>query len=190
MKKRINYDIEKEMDAVIIYLAQTVLDSGHNEKPVISHSIRVGMTLFNWGYSREVVIAGILHDIIEDTNLTENELRAEFGEKITGIVSSGTFDSRIQSKQAQNYDMFMRCRNYGFDALIVKCADIFDNIDYFIPTPGYEELANYLIEKYHLFLEISEDVLKNEELYCALKDKVFRADQLMDAYIKNLNKTE
>lgn len=85
--------------------------------------------------------------------------------------------------------MFMKCRNYGFDALIVKCADIFDNIGYFIQTSGYEELANYLLEKCRLFLDISENILGKEELYSALKDKVFRANQLMDAHIKNLNKT-
>ncbi len=44
----------------------------------------------------------------------------------------------------------------------MKCADIYDNIDYFEPTEGFEELARVLVAKYRLFLETAtEAMLRN-----------------------------
>ncbi len=182
MKKRISYEIEKSMDDAIIYLSHHFNESGHNSKPVILHSIRVGMTLFSNGYSKDIVIAGLLHDIIEDTDLSETELRSKYGNQVTDIVCAATFNPLIETKIEREKDVFLRCKRHGFGALIVKCADILDNIDYFVPTRGYEELAKILIEKYHLFLSISKDVLEREEIYKQLCDKVLHAEHLMDEF--------
>ncbi len=182
MKKRISYEIEKSMDDAIIYLSHHFDKSGHNSKPVILHSIRVGMTLFNYGYSKEIVIAGLLHDILEDTDLKEAELRSKYGSQITEIVSAVTLNPQIKTKIERERDVFLRCSQYGFDAFIVKCADILDNIDYFVPTRGYEELAKTLMEKYRLFLSTAKNVLEREEIYRQLCDKVLHAEQLMAAF--------
>ncbi len=183
MEKRIDYELEKEMDRAIMLLARAFDASGHNAKPVILHSIRVGMALFNAGYGKTVVLAGLLHDLLEDTDITARELEAHFGEELTRVVEAVSFDPEIRSKREQNEDVFRRCRAYGFDALAVKCADIADNIDYFVPTPGYEELAQILLEKYHSFLLTAEPVLLGEPMLDTLKAKVARADALMEAFL-------
>lgn len=182
MEKRIDYKLEKAIDSAIIYLAKAFSVSGHNEKPVISHSFRVGLMLFNYGYSGKIVLAGILHDIIEDTDVSVGELEKEYGSEIANMVSAVSFNTKIVSKEEQNLDVFRRCQEYGFDALIVKCADIIDNIDYFVPTPGYEELALFLVDKYHSFLEIAKVFLANEELFRILEGKVHRVDSLMNTF--------
>src|SRR5438874_3924659 len=54
--------------------------------PYISHPYAVGMMLARAGYSEEVIAAGILHDTVEDTNITLEYLRETFSEKVALIV--------------------------------------------------------------------------------------------------------
>ncbi len=182
MQKRFDYELEKAMDGAIMCLSQAFSRSGHNSKPVILHSIRVGMCLFDRGYNREIVLAGVLHDILEDTDLPLETLRDQFGCKIADMVCAATFDRSIPDKRERNRDMFLRCRELGFETLVVKCADVLDNMDYFVPTPGYEALAEILMDKYHDFLRIAEDLLAGEPIFTELKEKVRHAEQLMADY--------
>ncbi|MBI5187481.1 MAG: HD domain-containing protein [Nitrospirae bacterium] len=43
--------------------------------PYIVHPVSVGMMLAHYGYSEDVVIAGILHDTVEDTGMTTTEIK-------------------------------------------------------------------------------------------------------------------
>ena len=180
MAKRFDYELEKAMDGAIMLLSKAFSESGHNPKPVILHSIRVGMTLFDHGYSRDIVLAGLLHDILEDTNYPSEDLQKHFGVNVAKIVQAATLALSISDKREQNMDVFLRCRSAGFDALIVKCADILDNIDYFVPTPGYEAMAEILMQKYHDFLNVASDGIGSEPIFSALKAKVAHAEKLMD----------
>lgn len=50
--------------------------------PFVSHVLAVGMMLAAYGYAEDVVIAGILHDIVEDTEVTLEGIEEEFGEYV------------------------------------------------------------------------------------------------------------
>jgi (p)ppGpp synthase/HD superfamily hydrolase len=54
--------------------------------PYISHPYAVGMMLAASGCDEEVVAAGILHDTVEDTHVTLEQLREQFGERVASIV--------------------------------------------------------------------------------------------------------
>ncbi|GGD99995.1 HD domain-containing protein [Paenibacillus nasutitermitis] len=56
------------------------------EIPYISHPYAVGMILLKAGCNEEVVAAGILHDTLEDTETTDEQLRALFGPVVLGTV--------------------------------------------------------------------------------------------------------
>lgn len=181
MGRRVNYEIEKAIDYAIEYLSIAFKNSGHNEKPVLIHSIRVGLTLFNHGYSKDIVLAGILHDVLEDTEVSYEQLE-EFGIYIAQLVFAATINLRIQSKTERNRDVFYRCKALGRDALLVKCADISDNIDAFTPSKEYKELVKVLLEKYHDFIAIAEDELLEEGIFKVLKKKVFAVDSMMKSF--------
>ena len=102
MSKRMDYILEKGMDDAIITLSLAFDQSGENEKPVILHSIRVGMCLFNYGYCFDVVISGILHDILEDTEYSADKLTNQYGETIANIVIATSFDRQITDKLERN----------------------------------------------------------------------------------------
>ena len=58
--------------------------------PYITHPVAVGMMLLKAGYSEEIVAAGILHDTVEDTPLTIEDIEKEFGAKIANIVEGSS----------------------------------------------------------------------------------------------------
>jgi len=55
-----------DFDRALVFMAKTIDACGHNPKPLVLHSTRVGMCLYNYGYGRDVVLTGVLHDLIED----------------------------------------------------------------------------------------------------------------------------
>lgn len=88
------------MDKAIEHLAISYKKTGHNTKPVILHSIRVGLKLFDKGYSEDIVLAGILHDIVEDTETSIEDVEIIFGTKIAQIVLATSFNKEITDKHA------------------------------------------------------------------------------------------
>lgn len=60
------------------------------EIPYISHPFAVAMMLQQAGHAKEVVIAGVLHDTLEDTSATEEEIRALFGDAVLALVVSAS----------------------------------------------------------------------------------------------------
>jgi len=81
MKKEITYSphIQKEIERAIIFMIQKIQERCYNEKPLILHSIKVGLRLLEQNKEKEVVIAGFLHDLIEDTDCKIKEIKEEFG---------------------------------------------------------------------------------------------------------------
>lgn len=63
------------------------------DKPMIMHPIGVGMLLESFGYDDNVVAAGYLHDVIEDTKYTIEDIEKEFGNDIATLVM-GAFRAR------------------------------------------------------------------------------------------------
>jgi len=122
-----NYQRDKEIEKAIKFLVASIERSGHNPKPVILHSIRVGLYLDRQGYNKNVVIAGILHDLLEDSETTIEEIREEFGDKIANLVLVNSFDKTIKEKKKRYYESFARCLEAGKDALVIKAADVLDN---------------------------------------------------------------
>lgn len=58
--------------------------------PIESCSIAASIT-----DDREIIAAAVLHDVVEDTDLTKDDLLEEFGERVTGLVCSDTEDKMI-----------------------------------------------------------------------------------------------
>ena len=155
--------IGKELDKVLYYVCDNLAKTGNNPKPVLLHSFKVSYRLLNYGYDKDIVISGALHDLIEDTNISYEDIKKKYGKKIADIVLAVSFKSDIKDKYLQAKEMSDRCLQNGFDALIVKCSDLCDNIDFVIFTD--EEMQKELLKKYDLFLNISKDIIGNEKIY-------------------------
>ena len=58
--------------------------------PYVTHPLAVGIILAKAGCADEVIVAGILHDTVEDTPMTLDNLRDLFGEKVADIVKGAS----------------------------------------------------------------------------------------------------
>ena len=56
--------------------------------PYVAHPVMVGMLLQEYGFSEPVIAAGFVHDVLEDTDMTETELRVVLGEEVTSYVTA------------------------------------------------------------------------------------------------------
>lgn len=161
---------DEEIERAIRYLVHSFEASGDNPKPVILHSIRVGMDLYDRGYEQRIVISGLLHDILEDTDETPDEIRSRFGNEVTDIVEATSFDEDIDDYLERHYDIYRRCFDLGRDAVVVKAADILDNSDYY-GLGESEELQRNQLEKMRYFIDESGSYIGDEEIHRELDNK-------------------
>ncbi len=158
-----------ELEEAIKFLVFEFGSSGHNPKPVIFHSIKVAMYLYDLDYEHHVIIAAVLHDLIEDTTVTKEYITEKFGKEISQMVDDLSFKNEIGSKEEQYMEMFNRTRKAGIDPLIIKCADIYQN-SFFVGNSLDPD--DYFIKKMQYFLEISEDLIGDQKPWKDLKGRL------------------
>ena len=69
-----------------------------SRKSILFHDIRVGVYLYENGYKKDIVLAGVLHDAIEWSKVNEQMLRDEFGDNIVRLVAANTKNDSILDK--------------------------------------------------------------------------------------------
>jgi len=158
------------MNSAIEFLALSLNATGHNSKSVLLHSIKVGFYLYEMGYSKDIVLAGLLHDILEDTETPINNLHDKFDSNVAKIVSATSFNTSINDKTEQFQDMFNRCLKCGKEALIVKAVDIMDNSSY-IHLVTDRKTRDWLLFKMKSFINISKEMIQDEEIWSDLNKK-------------------
>ena len=161
---------DEEIERAIQYLVHSFESSGDNPKPVILHSTRVGMNLYNRGYQKRTVISGFLHDLLEDTDVTSDEICRRFGKDVANTVEATSFDDSVDDYLERHYDIYNRCFESGRSAVIVKAADILDNSNYY-GLADSEELQQNQIKKMEYFIDRSESYIGEEDIYQELDDK-------------------
>ena len=172
----IPYQTSKEIERAIVFLVQAITISGNNPKPVILHSILVGLSLAKLNYPIHIVQAGFLHDVIEDSKTNIESIKEKFGDKVAAIVSACTYNHSIQNKTDQYKDAMRRAANVGKDALIVMAADLIQNEPYY----NQEDFMQYPWDKIKYFIKFAEPVLKTEPIWKELekiKQKIYGANQ-------------
>jgi guanosine-3',5'-bis(diphosphate) 3'-pyrophosphohydrolase len=106
------------------------------ESPYINHPIALAQVLCNEAGITDTVVlcAALLHDTIEDTNTTAEELRKRFGEAITNIVVDVSDDKSL-SKETRKMLQIEHARSLSREAKLVKLADKICNVRDVTVTP-------------------------------------------------------
>jgi len=154
----------KEREKAISYLVESVNSLGHNPKPIILHSLKMAIFLLNYGYNQNIVIVAILHDLLEDTNITYSNIKENFGGKIADMVKVLSFDISIKGKKEREKVGIDKTIDYGKEVMVVKAADFIDNSYFYYLAKG-EIAYKWLIEKFKYFVEKSRDYLKDEPIW-------------------------
>lgn len=98
------------------------------EIPYIVHPYAVGLKLQRAGCTDEVVAAGILHDVIEDTPVTIENLRMEFGARVAEIVAQCSEPDRSLPWEKRKEHTITFLRTAPFEVKLVAAADKLDNL--------------------------------------------------------------
>lgn len=102
---------------------------------------------------KNVLAAGYLHDVLEDTWVNEKTLANLFGERVMELVdavSDGEGKNRAEKKAA----MYPKVRNVGIDALTVKLADRIANVTHSIAANNIPMFLMYKKENPHFTKEL------------------------------------
>lgn len=109
------------------------ISNGDGPLPYVTHLFSVALLAAEDGADDDVVTAALLHDTLEDTDTTREEIVAEFNEHVAVLVESV---SEIKEKGGENLDWKEYKTNYltliasvSDDALIIAIADKVDNVE-------------------------------------------------------------
>ncbi|ACK42251.1 MULTISPECIES: RelA/SpoT family protein [Dictyoglomus] len=102
-------------------------------EPYITHPVEVAKILMNLGMEETVVIAGLLHDVLEDTNVTKEEIEKEFGKDVLSLVEAITKLEKLsfyptEAYRAQNLRKMFIAMAKDIRVIIIKLADRLHNM--------------------------------------------------------------
>jgi GTP pyrophosphokinase len=123
---------------LIIKSAQVAHDSHINQlrksgEPYIIHPLRIACELLKYNFDTATICGALLHDVVEDTNTTQEEINQLFGEDITNLVMGVTKLSRLRftnskEEQLENFRKFILAFIGDIRVLIIKLFDRLDNM--------------------------------------------------------------
>ena len=145
------YD-KHEIERALFFLSNALQDSGHNTKPVLLHSIQVAEMLWERVFPQDVVIAAVLHDVVEDTDITIDDVEQSFGHQVAVYVDALTVSDTQDIMQS-----FARTAELGSEALSIRAADLIQNSYYY--HLASTDMQKRLRDKFVYFMELSGELL-------------------------------
>lgn len=160
------------------------------EKPMIIHPIDVANILEEYHFDDNVISAGYLHDVIEDTRYTKEDILKEFNEDILSLVLGDTEPDKSLSWEERKEHTINNIKDLDIRHKSIVCADKISNLedmriifeikgekDFSAFKRGYEKQKWYYTEVYNSLIK-NED--KDREMFKRLKvliDDVFDNDK-------------
>lgn len=125
------YAIEQAIQAATL-LHRDQVRKGRAECPYVSHLFSVAAIISGYTDNEETIIAGLLHDTIEDTPYTYEELETDFGERVRDLVYTVTEEKEIHGKELswiERKETYIKKLKKGpEEALVVAAADKIHNL--------------------------------------------------------------
>ncbi len=130
-----NPEVDRDLLARAFSFAATAHEGQQRRsgEPFIHHPWGVAKICAGLQLDEEAIAAALLHDVVEDTNATVEEVRAEFGDEIAKLVEGVTkltrisFQSREQA-QAENYRKMILAMAQDERVILIKLADRLHNM--------------------------------------------------------------
>ena len=135
--RRKNYN--KRADIKLIRKAYEYAKKNHGDQlrksgePYIIHPLQVAYTLADLGLDENTICAGLLHDVIEDTPITHEDIEKEFGTEIAEMVEGVTKLGKllymtVEEQQAEDYRKMFLAMGKDIRVIIIKLADRLHNM--------------------------------------------------------------
>ena len=148
-----------KVDLSLVERAYTVAERAHegqkrkSGEPYITHPIAVAQILADLGIGSKTVAAALLHDTVEDTAYTLDQVRADFGDEIAMLVDGVTKLDKVKygdSTQAETVRKMIVAMSKDIRVLIIKLADRLHNARTwgFVPAESATRKATETLEIY------------------------------------------
>ena len=184
-------------------------------EPYIIHPLNVAIILADLELDKETIMAGILHDVVEDTFMTEEDLKKEFGEDVALLVDGVTKLEKIPlstdvtdqsdeklEMQAENLRKMFLAMAKDIRVIMIKLADRLHNMRtlQFKNPDSQKRIAKETLEIYcpiaqrlgisKLKIELDDLSLKYMEptVYYDLVDKIAVRKSVRESYIQDIVK--
>lgn len=152
--------IRKAIEYAKKYHAHQTRESG---EPYYTHPVEVAIIIADMKLDVDSVITAILHDTVEDTELTLDELKKEFGESIAGLVDGVTKLTQIEFqtdnvKQAENFRKLLLAMSNDIRVLLVKLADRVHNMRTIDGVKSQDKKMRKALETMEIYAPLAERI--------------------------------
>jgi len=177
-------------------------------EPYVHHPLEVASILTQLKLDLPSVIAGLLHDVVEDTPHTSEELKKEFGEDIAALVDGVTKIGKIEfrnyeEKQAENFRKMIVSMAEDIRVILIKLADRLHNMRTLehLPEEKQARIAQETLEIYAplanrlgigwIKSELEDHCLRylKPDIFLSLVKKVTTGRQEREKYIQSVAET-
>ena len=132
-------DSGRSYDLAVIDKAYALAEKAHrgvarkSGEPYITHPLNVAALLIDLGLDTESIAAALLHDVVEDTEVSLANLKSEFGEEITALVDGVTKLGKItfstmEEQQAENLRKMLLAMSQDIRVMLIKLCDRLHNM--------------------------------------------------------------
>jgi GTP diphosphokinase / guanosine-3',5'-bis(diphosphate) 3'-diphosphatase len=200
-----------EADLTLIKMAFEFSDKAHKGQlrssgdAYIVHPIEVAQTLADMRLDISSIITAILHDTVEDTTVTLEDVEQNFGKDVRELVDGVTKLSKLsfkttQEKQAENFRKMVIAMAKDIRVIIVKLADRLNNMQtlHYLPEPKQKQIAQETQDIYApianrlgiswIKIELEDLCLRflHSENYQKLKESVSKTKKEREKYIEEV----
>ena len=154
----------------------------HSGELYAGHPIAVAEILVNLRMDTRSICTALMHDVIEDTEITEDEMRTEFGDEITELVLGVTKLGQLElssteltreRQQAENFQKFVLAMSKDVRVLIVKLCDRLHNMRTLEHHPKQSSRERIARETMEIYAPLARKI--GVERICAeLEDLAFK----------------
>lgn len=165
------------------------------DKPMIIHPINVGHILKEYGFDENVIAAGYLHDVVEDTKYEQNDILKEFGDDISSLVMTASEPDKSLSWEKRKQHTIDTIKKLDLRHKAVVCADKISNLEdlmiFFEKNGNYDFSAfkrGYESQKWY-YTEIHKSLVfdGNHPMFDRLKDLIDHIfENSKDDYVKSV----
>ncbi len=199
-------------DISMIDKAYKIANEAHKEQrrksgePYIIHPLYVAIILAELELDKETIVAGLLHDVVEDTVMTDDEIAMEFNEEVALLVDGVTklgqlsYDADKVEVQAENLRKMFLAMAKDIRVILIKLADRLHNMRTlkFMKPEKQKEKARETMDIYapiaqrlgisKVKIELDDLSLKylEPEAYYDLVEKIALRKNVRDGYVQQL----
>jgi GTP pyrophosphokinase len=167
--------LNKAIDYAVRYHGPQLRESG---EPYYSHPLEVAYIIATMHLDCTSVITALLHDTIEDTDLTFQDIEREFNPEVAGLVDGVTKLTKIEFqpdhvRQAENFRKLLLAMSNDIRVLLVKLADRLHNMRTIDYVKSEEKRIRIALETMEIYAPLAERI-GIQQVKSELQDIAFR----------------